>query len=956
MPAYRFLPIARSGVKAQEFTRGPIVGLGADGARVVVEVDGSTERAPAPAGDSLMGGVPVPEHLGGGFVFWTSSALYRSRAFTGPLEPVAPLMTNAIGVEFGPRSLLLFTPNDTPRAYALEPARPTPTSPPGVLEIAAADADRAVAFDAVGRSLATVDGGRSWQDVTAPLGGFAQRLKVEGSEVGFVLGEEVAWLQKDGRLLRRALAAPSGSPPELEALYRLSRAVASGYPLPGSHALTIDRDGVFDVDLVSGNAKLVAAKPPYGSSCSAVSRDEEGLFVCFSWDSPAPTLAVVSHALGPRPKVEKVFKDTPRFAVGGEALIVAASCSGEAAAGVACVRSLTGGWSEVNVQPALGVAWEVLYWVPKTKGGVAALVSQRDAAHQATTLALVDGATGKVTPFDAPLEKVAPAGFAQFPIRDFVVSPNGTLRAFTRTSAIVVDPQGHVGTSTRVFSDIASAGPFALGRDETAHLFQTTNYGETWTEVARPPFEPEPLTPQPPDVPAPGARRARHVRSFDPRYAINCSLVGCEMPHESGLATWIRLGWPVDPPRPPATVAARTSVPLPAAPAPPRAPSRPTLRCTAPSAPNAMKKPRPLLDVAARKHQTTVRYGDAFLADTLLNYGLRGVVRIGRKGDAPLDTAFERFAATKAPFDVEFVEPFAPAAHVVRARSSLDAWTRLRKERARSPEERTPRFDSFMAAARPVFGVAPGRADGVLFVNQAFSFWVSHTGKVRPLRPQCRADAGYVDARGTLFVACGNDYGATTLEDTDHGSTLLKLPVTERFRSDSGPGMRFFPPGEQLLTHVDAVAVAADGKVGLVRTASGTEPPTADAPAWLLFADAPPVALASWASLEPATSPACARNDGYRTLIQTLPSWIDVEGSRTSSSVLGMSALVRWSTERVCLEAVEIGTGNAGPNPASPSSVTLVAQFAGKNSSAAFVGTTDTDSVHDAASCELVAR
>jgi hypothetical protein len=124
-----------------------------------------------------------------------------------------------------------------------------------------------------------------------------------------------------------------------------------------------------------------------------------------------------------------------------------------------------------------------------------------------------------------------------------------------------------------------------------------------------------------------------------------------------------------------------------------------------------------------------------------------------------------------------------------------------------------------------------------------------------------------------------------------------------------------------------------------------------DLPAWLLTADAPPVELAPWASLELATSPACAKGDGYRTLIQTLPPWIEVEGPRASSSTLGMSAIVRWSAERVCLEAVEIGLA-----PAASIQVKLVAWFTGAAARSTFVSASTTESVYEHATCELVAR
>jgi len=107
-------------------------------------------------------------------------------------------------------------------------------------------------------------------------------------------------------------------------------------------------------------------------------------------------------------------------------------------------------------------------------------------------------------------------------------------------------------------------------------------------------------------------------------------------------------------------------------------------------------------------------------------------------------------------------------------------------------------------SARPVLSAAPGVADGVVLATGDFSFAVTHTGRVHPIRPGCRADSGYVDARGTLFVTCGDSSGATALGDADHHRLLFRVPTADRFRDDSGAGMRFFEPGRELLTNPNA--------------------------------------------------------------------------------------------------------------------------------------------------------
>jgi hypothetical protein len=985
LPVYRFVPVPRTGPMTQVLDAEHIAGLESED-RVVVGPDGSMERAATPPGEALMGGVRVPDHLGGGYLFWSRQGLYHAPTFAGPLAPVARIPTNVVGVEFGPSSILLFTPSGPPHAFALEPGRPVPLSPHGVLEIAAADAEHALAFDAAGRYLATTDGGRSWTDVRAKLGAAASGLRTEGNEVAFVLGRtDGAWLQKDGSFVRRPLPTKSGPPPEVKALALLKRAVSGGLLLSSTHALAVDEAGAWDVNLESGQAAAIAPKLPYGSSCLPLTSAEQGIFLCFSYAVRGNKMALVARALTDHPQVEKEFQGPPPFALSYGELVVGASCSGLPVDGVACVRSFAGtanqraSWGEVNIQKALGATWRPLSWIPKAKGGVAALVSDQKPGGPSPKLALVDAESGALIPFDAPLDRVAPHGFGRDLTRNFLVLENGELRGFTSTSGLAVDAKGHVSLPARNFKNVVNAGAFALAESDDLRLWQTTDYGEHWVEIARPPFEPQmPPPPSSPEFPS------------MPR-SISCSLVGCVLAHESGLGSWLRHGWPADPPR--ARDAAQGSKAVapepvsPLAPPPPRTTTpRPNLRCVAPSASKPGGRPKlsartPRATAPSSRHATTtdatatsgkhpapappaiIDYRDIFAPAALQSYGLRATFLVKTGNGAELHRDLDGFVMTKAPFEVELVQPFDTAGRTLRATGSLDLWTSLVKTSRPSPGGRPLTFEPNEGGTRPVLSAAPARTDGALLVNEDFSFWLSRAGKIRPIKPGCRPDAGYVDEHGTLFVACGDWSGSTAILDVDHDRPVLRLPPAQRFRDESHPGMHFFPPGATLLTNPDAIAVAPDKKLAIVRLGSGNEPSTTDSPAWLLRADEPPVELAPWASLEPATSPACAKGDGYRALIQTSVPWLEVEGATLSHFTPGMSAIVRWSAERVCLEAVEIGLRDEpdGAQPADPTleprtpiRVLVVGRFAGKDAGSAFVGTGTTSGVLEPVKCELV--
>jgi hypothetical protein len=65
-----------------------------------------------------------------------------------------------------------------------------------------------------------------------------------------------------------------------------------------------------------------------------------------------------------------------------------------------------------------------------------------------------------------------------------------------------------------------------------------------------------------------------------------------------------------------------------------------------------------------------------------------------------------------------------------------------------------------------------------------------------------------------------------------------------------------------------------------------------------------------------------------------------------------MSAIVRWSTERVCLEAVEVSFRSEAKAPVP---VRAIARFVGKGAGATLLGGSS-GSWQQAATCELVAE
>lgn len=144
-----------------------------DGVRVLV--DNGICLSTAPAVERLSGFRSLPARLGGGYVIWSESRVYRAASFLGELKPIAD-----VGSSGGARpfltTFLLRTEAGVlevdPTSLAVRRA-----APPGLAEALALDARRAARLDAFGRASFTVDGGATWTDVLETLGAPVSSLR-----------------------------------------------------------------------------------------------------------------------------------------------------------------------------------------------------------------------------------------------------------------------------------------------------------------------------------------------------------------------------------------------------------------------------------------------------------------------------------------------------------------------------------------------------------------------------------------------------------------------------------------------------------------------------------------------------------------------------------------------------------------------------------------------------------
>jgi hypothetical protein len=693
------------------------------------------------------------------------------------------------------------------------------------------------------------------------------------------------------------------------------------------------------------------------------------MLVCFNYGMKAKTI-VVSHVVSAHPQLEKTFTGTPKLEFGDDFLAIQGDCEGTPLEGVACVRQSSGRWLESKVPAELRRVWQPLTWVPRHDGSLALLAFARDVPSP-RKVALIDLATGSATAWDVPLDELPQLAVPDFQRSRLRVLRDGSLRGFTSVGSISVDPRGHVRQG-RKFESLASAGEYALAPEDGGRLWQTRDLGEHWQEVEPPPDSP------PREAATSGPDTPPRSAGLEPNPKFQCSLLGCVFEHRSEVGAWLRLGWPDDPPHRPeaklsAAVATPTTLAPPAKPAIARA--LPQLTCVARDAAQLPVKldvrhrssptssPLRWVDVFAGQRKLAQRgaqsylnvdYRDAFETEGYVTFGLRGVLHLGAPG-LDLQPLRERHS----PLEALFVEPLDPSARLQHAHGSLRPIERNGQKAtptvpgAPAPKRRPPAedFNPEQGRARPLLSPQPGHSAGVLLLNGGLSFWASSTGPIEPLPPDCAAENGYVDGRGKLFVSCASPGGATRILQADDGSTRLQLHAAAHVRIKPTLGTAYYAPGALPFVNPDAIAVGGDGKLRILRLPPGSDPPTADNPAWLVADDTAPLELAPWSTLQVASSAACAGGDGFRAVIQTQQPWLGLDGANSRSP---MTALVRWSTERVCLEAVELGYRNIPTDGSQqPLTVVAVARFVGSDAGHAFVGNEASAQVRVSASCEL---
>ncbi|MFO0611810.1 MAG: hypothetical protein U0414_04420 [Polyangiaceae bacterium] len=862
--------------------------------------------------------VEVPKDAGGG-VFFAGEALFRAPSFLGILTRVSNPGARAVSVTFGPSQALVLLSSGPTLALSLPDFREEPPNPAGAILAARSKNGLGGVIVAGGLELSTTDGGKTWSRVLGPPvpGPVAAHIDapndIEGREDGVYFFESARTLRVDGSGVVEINA--SRRTPEKKRLELLfDDVVARGA------ALEVDGEGtptkaiagiagtIYTADLASGAVvETERGVLPAHMECETTRLASEILVLCAK-DEDA---VVFSGPIGGKITHERTFNTRGGFVRGADdALLFSSVCTGRTAKpGIACVRdsgkSSPAKWTEFDrhaelSDPASKEGVKLLTWIPSAWGPIM-LLGGDDGG-------ILDAATGARTHLDrartSELEQLFDAKESPAVLDDrFAVDAQGSIRGFDAKGRGVHITSG--GTAIEhaayAFSSSAHAGRFSLATSAARALFVSTDWGESYAEVARAPSN----------------------------TSVNrCSEVGCS------LGPWIRLGWNKTTPKAGDPVPDEV-IPTTAQAAPP---APPMLVCKAAGAPTRVELPSPennaMFDFGASAFRLT-NDESSFVAPISRRFGapqngamesnsLRGMLR----GTVPMVDGVVLTANIPAKFDriLVWAEPFDPKATRQKATVSLDALTVRAAASGFGTLDLTTSSDDI--TAMPIASEAGGL---LLWSPTSPAVW-ARGSKATPM-------AGPISPPWSVAETKPDELAILT-NDVD-GETVLRLSTSSVQRLFTLP-----PPLETMA--IDALGVDASGALAVLRLPS-SDPPTALHPALLLQEGALPVALAPWSSLRPAEAPECAKGEGFRAVIVLPSAWI---ASDAGPDLQGPSTLrVRWSEQRICLEGVEL----PAPTVSFPSSALdsyLTARFGKERGAAQLTFGLGTE-FRDPRTCEL---
>lgn len=880
------------------------VGLVVDDFRIIA--GGAESRVFDGGSEPLTGAAKLPARFGGGYLFWTAHELLRAASFGGALEPLVHVTDSVLGVSFGPKFLLLRTHNGERWAFRMPSGERAAIEPPAVVDIEALDDGRTLALDELGSVFTSMDGGGHWSDVTSQIRSSPERIQSDGEQVWVKesTGTDLR-LEADGRLSAFALAEAR---PPVELRPRdprwhgktspLRAAITSGVSLDDHTAVVIEGGDVARIDVHTGTILSIdAGKLPPDAECEPLAVANDAVFACTSAGGArsSPRAFVVSHVLE-SPIIEHTFPVHARVLAsddGGVAYL--ATCDGATAVDedFACVRQPNGTWENFDLASVMATpGWGALVsWVPRADGKPFVVLS-----HPARIYDVRAGTMTSVRSANDTLGRSSPRPVlrrhraVQVVERDWSFAPDGRLLRIGHDGVVLaIGDDGQVAESPYAF-EVSNAGAFALGRSKDGRLYQSSDHGWSWVEVAAPPGGVSGIP--------------------------ECSGVGCD------LGGFYRVGWAAHPPTPMEPKGAVRPAPMLRRTPPVELACRPSGPVVTKVLPRTTASPEDL-GLGPARLPVSDKEEVAFLRLPLPR------VLVHPMHEPTADDADESQSLRGVLFGHQTYS-FGSGLTVLGPTKDLRSLRRTLSF--------VPPFDPSAEVRKTVLSysdvIAAGRRDG-LALEELLSDDYLDSGAVVPVTPLENASSSefaMVNARGFLAVVRADGRGATrvrfgvrppqndetvlsglTLGDTEtafldvdadgveHVFKLGSSGITDFFSMNPSTGPETAP------ANPDALAIGPHGDLVVLRTSSGSDPPSALDAALLLAPGQKPRTLAPWSTLRLADDPVCKQDTtGYRATIQTISPWVRIAARELRQKDGPMFARVKWSEKQVCLEGLEM--------------------------------------------------